>query len=83
MGNESEPIDPEAFLSAYDLATPIVVGELRLTLGAALAMERDYCKPENEADTKDPQKRIEWLANKLAAGGSLLPEHKRLLTPQE
>jgi hypothetical protein len=71
--------DPESFIDMYGLEAKVVLGEgQEMTLGQALEFEEMFCT----ADTgirRDPAKRIGYLARKLAAGGSLRPEHEHLL----
>ena len=67
-------VDPQAFIGSYDPTTPVAFGNgMRMTLAQALAAEQLLC-PANPDARQDPRKRLGYLANMLAAGGSLRPE---------
>ena len=75
--------DPQAFIDAYGADAKVVVGNGRpLTLGQALEAERLLC-PADVTARQDPERRLGYLANMLAAGGSLRPEDAHLLGQQE
>jgi hypothetical protein len=75
-----ETPDPQAFIDAYGYDARVLVGKGReMTLGQALAAEQLLC-PADEIARQDPSKRLGYLANMLAAGGSLRPEDEYLLS---
>jgi hypothetical protein len=80
---QGEYVDPQEFIDAYRPDTPVAfTNGMRMTLGQALEAERLLC-PADETARQDPRRRIGYLANILAAGGSLLPEDEQYLPPAE
>jgi predicted house-cleaning noncanonical NTP pyrophosphatase (MazG superfamily) len=76
----SPELTVDAFVAVYAEA-PAVFGDRTVPLGAALAMEAMFC-PADQDKREDPATRLTFMAGRLAAAGSLLPEHQHLL-PQE
>lgn len=75
--------DPQDFIDAYGLDAPVAFANgMQMTLGQALDAERLLC-PADATVRQDPSRRLGYLANILAAGGSLLPEDEHYLPPAE
>lgn len=82
MGSAEIP-DPQTFIDSYGLNAAVVAGKgIEMTLGQALEFERMLC-PAGTTARQDPVKRVGYLANMLAAGGSLRPEDEHYLTREE
>lgn len=82
MGYAEIP-DSQAFIDSYGADAEVVAGKgVRMTLGQALEFERMLC-PADTAKRQDPVKRVGYLANMLAAGGSLRLEDEHYLSREE
>lgn len=80
---QGEIVDPQAFIDAYGPKAPVAFDNgMQTTLGQALALESSMCMADPDK-RQDPHKRIGWLAARLAAAGSLHPEHEYLLVRPE
>lgn len=74
---EGENLDPQAFIDTYGLDAQVAfTNGMQMTLGQALEAERILC-PADVTARQDPRRRIGYLANMLAAGGSLRPEDEQ------
>ena len=74
--------DVDAFIERYGEAEVQFDSGLRMPLPKALEIEGTYCTAEDER-RQDPGLRIKYLAGRLSAAGSLLPEHAHLLADRE
>jgi hypothetical protein len=80
---QGEYVDPQDFIDAYGPDAPVAFANgMQMTLRQALDAERLLC-PADVTARQDPRRRIGYLANILAAGGSLLPEDEQYLPPVE
>ena len=80
---QAEYVDPQEIIDAYGPDAPVAFANgMQMTLGQALDAERLLC-PADMAARQDPRRRIGYLANILAAGGSRLPEDEQCLPPAE
>ena len=75
-------IDVTSFTDSYDPATPVMIGEMVLTLEQALRAEAEACTADIP-DRNNQIGRIRFMAKILDAGGSLRPEDKYLLELQK
>jgi hypothetical protein len=82
MGSVEIP-DPQTFIDSYGPDAVVVAGNVtKMTLGQALEFERLLC-PADATERQDPAKRVGYLANMLAAGGSLRPADECYLTKED
>ena len=66
--------DPQAFIDSYGPDAQVVVGNgMEMSLEQALKAEALLC-PADAITRQDPRKRIGYIANMLAAAGSLREE---------
>lgn len=78
-----QALDPQALVDIYGVSAPVRVGDgIDMTLGQALDAEQLFC-PAEASTRQDPTKRLGYLANMLAAAGTLKPEHEHLITRNE
>ena len=54
-------------------------GTMRVPLTAAVQMEAAFCRPGDAEAAQDPERRVRYLARRLAAAGTLREEHTHLL----
>lgn len=85
--SEGEPetralLSEQDLIDRYGLEAQVVSGTFTMTLGQALAFEKDFCQAPEEAKA-DPLKRVRFLAKMLQSGGSLLPEDEYLIRPED
>jgi hypothetical protein len=79
----TQELDPQALIDSYGMSATVRLGDGKdMTLEQALEAERLFC-PADSTDRNDPTKRLGYLANMLAAAGTLRPEHEHLVTRTE